>query len=342
MGLRRPGRRHASRRPVAPPGGRGPAAGARFLRHAGAGPRLRLVLSVAAVVAACACRPAVAQPAPATGSAGQAPSAEPPGARVDRLLAQIRSGEDVPGARERLIALGRAGTPRLLERRRDSDWRIRWEFANVQGHVLDDRAVEPLVEAALHDDESHVRYYSLWALTRYPGPQTDRAIAALRAALEGPWAWNAAVGLSYWHVRDGLDILHAGLTTRARGKRLEALRALGRIGDVSSVPHVARVLARGRTAERRESALVLGKTRTPAAVPPLLRALDDENPGVRWRACKALGQLGDPRAIQPIADLLALDADATLREQCTSALEILVGLPPPTMPPPATPEDCPP
>ncbi len=138
------------------------------------------------------------------------------------------------------------------------------------------------------------------------------------------------------------------LTDRSAEVRRVGVRALGRLGDASTVePLLAvvdaersvpaatviealvRVGAVGipalRSALRSESAPqravaaeTLGLQRAVEAVPDLVVNLDDEDPEVRVRAAGALGRIGDPRACEPL--VRSLRTDVSLRIVATRAL----------------------
>ncbi|MBI3300276.1 MAG: HEAT repeat domain-containing protein [Elusimicrobia bacterium] len=134
--------------------------------------------------------------------------------------------------------------------------------------------------------------------------------------------------------------------------RVSAATALGRIGDVDSVPFLERAtrdevkevrfaaaLALGKTKSldavaalettlqndphwwvRYAAAVGLGDTRQPAAVPALSRVLNEE---LRWQvrqqAARALGQIGNQPAVAALGRALT-DSDPTVRYSAARAL----------------------
>jgi len=162
-------------------------------------------------------------------------------------------------AADALIEAGDAtAIPALLESLRDADENVRWFSAKALARFGDDSAVPGLLEA-LRDDFHSVRSYSCEALIRIGG-----------AALAG---------------------LLQALRSQDRRDRLNAVYALGAIGD-------------------------------PIAVPALLQALSDEDEGVRGNAVEALGQM-KAASVAPI--LIALlkndDEEDDLRQTTSDALK---------------------
>jgi hypothetical protein len=206
---------------------------------------------------------------------------------------------------------------------RDPDFMIRWELANLQGDVRDERALPALGENVLRDVDPHVRWRSLWAIGEYPvelrGGLMDTFRAALRDA-EPSTRWNAAIALSNFELPDGLSVLHEGFPTSVGFRRWEAINAFGRIHDERTVPLLASVLRDGEVRHRSEAALSLGRIGTPPAVGALLGALGDASPDVRWRACMALADSTDERARPALESLLRAESDAEVRRQAERAL----------------------
>ncbi len=73
---------------------------------------------------------------------------------------------------------------------------------------------------------------------------------------------------------------------------LEAVKALGEIGDKAAVPALARALRDGEGNVRWDAAEALGKIGK-TAVPTLIKALKDEQWTVRMNAAKILGEISD-------------------------------------------------
>ena len=73
----------------------------------------------------------------------------------------------------------------------------------------------------------------------------------------------------------------------------------------------------------RNVAVALGNSGDPKAVGPLMNALEHEEPLVRGHVAWALGRLGDPRAKKKLEDCLALEEDASVRDEMRWSLSEL-------------------
>jgi HEAT repeat protein len=98
--------------------------------------------------------------------------------------------------------------------------------------------------------------------------------------------------------------------TALRGRNVlaagNAIRALGRIGMVSSDPDLVALLRDPRERVRHEAILALGQSGDPGAVPHLEPiAMDDGDPRAQLLAIGALGRLGGPRADTRLQEILA-------------------------------------
>jgi HEAT repeat protein len=111
------------------------------------------------------------------------------------------------------------------------------------------------------------------------------------------------LGDASWEVRyysvDALIVIGAGAipslvaASRDSGwtKRMNAVRAMGEIGDLSAVPSVISRLADSNPTVRYYAAKALGFLGDERALRPLWAALEDEEGYVRWRVVWAIGQI---------------------------------------------------
>jgi HEAT repeat protein len=100
--------------------------------------------------------------------------------------------------------------------------------------------------------------------------------------------------------------------------RLQAIQALGEIGDARAVKPLLIVLLEKSVIESREAAEALRKIGTPA-VESLIAALKGENADTRGKAATELGKIGDARAIEPLIAAMK-DKNANVREAAVVAL----------------------
>lgn len=269
--------------------------------------RTALLAALLMTVAGCSVQPA-------------APVAAPPTTSVDALVRQLEQEETRAGARNELIALGAQGVPALLAHAGHRSAVVRWELANVLGPVADARALPALVSNATADENPHVRWRSLWALSHFEAPAVAEALREQLRQEDEPTRWNAAVALSFFNIADGLDLIHSGVRNPDAWRRWEAINALGRIHDESSADILAQAVRSPALGDRTEAVLSLGMIGGAKASALLVGALEDPASDVRWRACMALGRLGDPATIPALQSLDAVERDPQVREQLRLAL----------------------
>jgi HEAT repeat protein len=134
-------------------------------------------------------------------------------------------------------------------------------------------------------------------------------------------SWNAAVGLSMLGSTDCLPLIHAGLQRADSWQRWEAINALGRVHDDTSVATILAALPALVDRDRNEAALALGMIGGDAALDALIGLLRDPEPSVRWRAAMGLGQARDVRGIAPLEALLVTETDPLVTEHARRALD---------------------
>ncbi|MCC7015980.1 MAG: HEAT repeat domain-containing protein, partial [Rhodospirillales bacterium] len=92
---------------------------------------------------------------------------------------------------------------------------------------------------------------------------------------------------------DAWNVLNEGLNGSA-ARRVQALSALGLLGQDEQAAHLARQAMRTKDPEVRQSAIAaLGEMQCRDAIPQLKLALDDGNEQVGLAAAKALANMGD-------------------------------------------------
>jgi len=98
--------------------------------------------------------------------------------------------------------------------------------------------------------------------------------------------------------------IHSLLRDPEARVRLQAVKALGKIGDKESAPQLAELLASDTDASvRREAADILGQLKASAGAASLVKALSDSNADVQGEAIASLGEIG---AREAVPDLRAL------------------------------------
>ncbi|MFC2172634.1 HEAT repeat domain-containing protein [Acidobacteriota bacterium] len=237
------------------------------------------------------------------------------------LLNSVKQGGDLrKEARSQLIAMGQKATPELIKNLESSDFIIRWEIVNIFGMTKEPHAVEALVDRVLKDDNSHVRWRALWALTQIDDPAIpDRLQKALQTQKDKE-RWNAAVGCSMFGVREALPFLHENLKSSDEFTAWEAVNALSRMHDQTSVSHIRSIMKERGQRIRRECALTLGKMGYPEGQSALIEALEDQDSGVRWRAVMGLAKAKDNRVRKALMDMKRQEKDPEVLKHLNRAL----------------------
>ncbi|MDM8000670.1 MAG: HEAT repeat domain-containing protein [Dehalococcoidia bacterium] len=148
-------------------------------------------------------------------------------------------------------------------------------------------AVAPLVQALKHEKDGLVKYNAALALSKIGQPAVDPLLESV----------------DY----DDADV------------RLEAVWALGQIGDDRAVEPLVEALKDEDWYVRKQAAVSLCTLKKPESVGLLVEALGDEDWHVRKQAARILGTVGDARAAKPLARTLR-DEDPVVQQEAAAAL----------------------
>ena len=220
---------------------------------------------------------------------------------LDSLLKKLQSPDaEVQLRWEAAMALGHLGDQRavqpLIEALKDPNRDVRLAAAEALGYLRDKRAVPHLI-AALKDPNRDVRLAAAWSLGYL---EDKRAVPHLIAALKHRDKYvrlDAAEALGYLEDKRAVPHLIAALKDPNRDVRWAAAEALGYLRDKRAVPHLIAALKDRDKYVRCKAAGALERLEDKRAVPHLIAALKDPNRDVRWAAAEALGHLGDQRAV---------------------------------------------
>jgi HEAT repeat protein len=243
-----------------------------------------------------------------------------------RLLALLasRNDEERKGARSRVEGMGRAMLPWLMQASRAANENLRWEAVDLLGAIADPAAAPALLDRVLHDDDVHVRWRSIWAVTSADDGKTASALVKALKAKDARVRWNAAVALSVFARAEAIPILLSGLKSADPFQRWEAANGLGGYRANGVVKALTSSLTDPSTDVRREAALALGRSADPQAAGVLIGALEgDEDPQVRWRAALALTRLGPPGPLPQLRRLLKKERDGEVRRQIQETIAAL-------------------
>lgn len=166
---------------------------------------------------------------------------------ISDLLDELSCGED-ERAEEALSRLAMAGwgpdaVDPLKERLANPEAEVRWWAVRALAEVSDDRVPGLLVEA-LADPDKGVRWCAGLALRAHPSPQAIPPLARMlpdEDALTRRLAGDALVAIGGEAVPQLLDTIQHGMPLA----RLEAVRALAKIGDQRVIPTLFEALDDG-------------------------------------------------------------------------------------------------
>ena len=222
----------------------------------------------------------------------------------------------------------------LLEALRDIDPRVQKASAQVLGELADRRAIAPLIDVALFDDDQGVRQAAAEALGRLEVARRGAISRLVETALSAnnPLVVVQAVEVLAW-LLDHPDsrVLQATLEALGelghsaaiapliemylshddpvvRGAAGQALVALAGAG-----PHAFRSLVEAAHSTEDPSVRAL-------VADLLVSALHDEDPFVRRAAAEALGLLEEPAGLIPLGAAARSDVDAGVRQAAAGAL----------------------
>lgn len=213
------------------------------------------------------------------------------GARgIAMIIEQMDAADTLPVRRALnmlLVRLGEPAVPAILERLGDSRWYIVRNMAAVLGAIGSSHAVSELAQCLRHPD-MRVAKEAIRSLAMIGGAEAERAIITLLGENNPDLLPQAITSLGAMKSKGALPWLTAllardDLLLQALPQKLEALSAIGMIGDRSVVPLLNELLlgrhivARGRWLRLRAAiATCLGRLGDPNALPALRKTSDSE------------------------------------------------------------------
>lgn len=168
-----------------------------------------------------------------------------------------------------------------------------------------------------------------WLLPRWPGG--NRRLAFFRAeksllSHRSPTVRaEAAVGMGLFRVRGASAVLVSALSDESADVRARAIASLGMLGDLSTLPALARLLVgrRESVAMRAGVADALSGFEPAAVGAILIAALSDPSPQVRASAANSLGELRVSAASKRLQSLIDGHERDDVREAARYALRRL-------------------
>ena len=249
------------------------------------------------------------------------------------------------GAARALVGIGDPAVEPLVRALRAAPPTIRMGAAATLGKIGNPAAIEPLIDALLHDDRRLGRVV-VRALGMMGEPAVRPLLRVLRdgneAARKGAVAALVLIGepaarllpgaLTDEHFRvragvaDALD--HLGWSPATGEETVVYLIAKERWGDLARVGAAAveplvRVLGDRDDSIRRRAAMILGEIGDPRAIPGLMNLLHDDYYSVRREVAAALVAIGSP-AVDPVVSALC-DPDGDVRKRAADVLAEIGG-----------------
>jgi len=210
----------------------------------------------------------------------------------------------------------------IIEKLKSTDEYEREEAVQALSGLSDARTILPLIHAM--DDESlFVRRAAIEALGR---SNSQKAIGPLIKALSEDErcvreaAAEALGHLGYIAIPSLIQNLN-NEDWRVRMGSLIALRLSA--GGGTSVDQIISLLTDDSPYVRREAVKTLGRIGDIGIVPYLIQATKDRDPGVRLRAVRALVKIGQPNDIRPVLTRCLEDDDGAVRLRAREGLERL-------------------
>ena len=124
-------------------------------------------------------------------------------------------------------------TVQLIAATRHPAWKVRWDAVNELGLREDPAGIPALADRALHDDNSHPRWRSLWAISAIDQQATE-AIPEFISALEDTdpvVVRNAAIALAFFQHEEARPELLKGLEDPDSFRRWEAVFSLSKVSS---------------------------------------------------------------------------------------------------------------
>ena len=231
----------------------------------------------------------------------------------------------------------------------DAEGAVRWAAARALGERGDAAAV-PLLSRALRDPACFVRAGAVRALGKLGHPVRGHLLRALSAGNEEDRAFACDAVTAFpdeptvaaliralkdesIRVRDAaahalvcigapaVDLLIATLRGGDLGRRAQAARCLGKIGDPRACGPLERAIRCEASYVRKAAGQAL-KSLGCQPVAPALRDMDQPDPRVREAAARALAELADPQALEPFLRALE-DPRSLVRFRAAEGLAVL-------------------
>lgn len=226
----------------------------------------------------------------------------------------------------------------LLKDLEDPDWRIRNAAIREITRLKDLRAVDPLVNIIVREEEmvsakngaiyalgeigdpraalalitvikdegstEWLRIEAARALAKIKDPRAAKPLLMVMEKADGLLFREAAVALGRLPGTQAENTLREILRKGDETARQDAVWALGRLGAAGAAEELGAAAGEGEGYLRSEAFCALDLIGGPRAVDVLIGLLDHDDYHVRKEAAYALGDIGDPRAVGPLSEAM--------------------------------------
>jgi bilin biosynthesis protein len=219
---------------------------------------------------------------------------------------------------ETLGDIGEPATPFLVEALATSpDAVLRRAAAKTLTLIADPGAVQALLTAFLHDEDTVVRSSSAGALAR----TGEAAVPALLEILASPEHSEDIKGHAAWALAfigsEATEYLYAALKSDSLDVRCAVIGAIAHVAQEQTDEKSCNILISALTDPealiRTEAASALGNVNYPAAIPHLVLATKDSDVEVRKAAVSGLGKSGDRSVVGALSTAMEQDEAAVVR-----------------------------
>lgn len=202
----------------------------------------------------------------------------------------------------------RPATPRIAELLlKDKDTQVRQQAASSLSYMMDQSAGPALVKA-LGDEAPGVRYAAANTLGAIHYVQAEEPLIAL---LSDEGMRRVAISaLGQLQSKKAAPAIFSALSDKDQYTRLEAVRALGSIGDASAAPELKKRLDKAEIPSVRvEAALSLAKLGLQDGLVTAYEFVKSPDMSLKNQALEVIGAVGDARSLQFIEELYAAEQD---------------------------------
>lgn len=194
--------------------------------------------------------------------------------------------------------------------------------------IEDPKAVSPLIQALLQDEDTVVQASAIGALAR----TGEASVEPLLEVLASPDSTESNKGHAAWALAfigaKAKDRLYAAYASDSTEVRAAVVGAIAKVveedrEDTQALNLLVKSLNDSAIDVRSEAAAVLGNLKYQPAIPTLISLLDHAEAQTRKSAALSLMKIGNQVAIAPLQTALAKEQDAKVTKAISLAISLL-------------------